>query len=78
MREASGSYDGVVRLVGTIRPTQTAELEAVGHDRASAYEALAALVPAAAGGGEGREEDEREDDEAACGHDRSPSVGAVG
>ncbi|MGX5695785.1 hypothetical protein ACWKWP_06270 [Agromyces soli] len=35
-----------MRLVGTIRPTQTAELEAVGHDRASAYEALAALVPA--------------------------------
>ncbi len=34
-----------MRLVGTIRPTQTAELEAVGHDRASAYEALSALVP---------------------------------
>jgi hypothetical protein len=34
-----------VRLVGTIRPIQTAELEAVGHDRASAYDALAALVP---------------------------------
>lgn len=35
-----------MRLTGTIRPTLTTELEAAGHDRGSAYEALVALVPA--------------------------------
>lgn len=34
-----------MRLTGTVRPTSTTELVAAGHDRSSAYEALAAQVP---------------------------------
>jgi phosphotransferase system HPr-like phosphotransfer protein len=35
-----------MRLIGSIRPTATTELVAEGNDRGSAYDALAALVPA--------------------------------
>lgn len=34
-----------MRLIGSIRPTKTTKLEAAGHDRGSAYDALAELVP---------------------------------
>lgn len=35
-----------MHLTGTMRPTSTVELVAEGHDRGSAYDALAAQVPA--------------------------------
>lgn len=35
-----------MRLTGSIRPTATTDIVAEGHDRGSAYDALAALVPA--------------------------------